>query len=346
MATLKDLSEYTGYSIATISRILNNDPSMSASEETRRRIIKAAETLNYAETKSKKGRNQKDVLKIGVVLSCPFEWRKEEFETEWLKCIEDVCTKAKISWVKIELGAYLPSDVVQTNLDGILAVGVFQDAQTNWIMHINKNVIFVDASEDELHYDAVVINVHAGMAQAVEHLKEYGHEQIGFFGPCGKQKCWTRRVLNEVLHDIYRDAMRVYGIDKNAWILSAEVDIQKSEQVMTEYINSGNKLPTAIIAASMENALGAINAFEKAGIEIPKDISIIAFCDVDKCKNEINRLTLVHVQEEYMCRAAIRLIGEKLPGHTIHGVRYTPKKVMIPPVLESGKSVAEPRICY
>lgn len=64
MATLKDLSEYTGYSIATISRILNSDPSMSASEETRKKVLEAANTLNYAATKSRKGRNLKTVLSL------------------------------------------------------------------------------------------------------------------------------------------------------------------------------------------------------------------------------------------------------------------------------------------
>lgn len=344
MATLKDISEYTGYSIATISRILNNDPSMSASEETRKRVMQAANELNYAETKSNKGRNQKNILSIGVVFACQFEWRREEFEQNWLQCIDNVCSSGKISWVKIDIGVSSVNELKEMNLDGILAIGVFQEPQINWIFHINENVVFMDASADEVHYDTVVINSHAGMAQAIEHLKEYGHENIGYFGPCGKQKCWTRRILTELLHNIYYDAMRVYGLENKIWTLSAEVNVDESKKTMLDYIKSGNKLPTAIIAASMENALGAIDAIEECGMGIPNDISILAFCDIDRSKQELKKLTVIHIQEEYMCRAAVRLIGERTPSQTIHGVRYIPKKVMIPPVLDSRSSVAEPRI--
>lgn len=344
MATLKDLSEYTGYSIATISRILNNDPSMSASDETRKRVMQAAEELNYAATKSKKGRNQKNVLNIGVVFACPFEWRREEFEKAWLECVDKVCSNAKISWVKIEMGVSSIHELKEMSLDGILAIGVFQEPQINWIFHINQNVVFMDASADEVHYDTVVINSHAGMAQAIEHLMEYGHQNIGYFGPCGKQQCWTKRILTEVLHNMYNDAMRVYGLTNKSWVLNAEVNVEQSKQAMIDYIKSGEKLPTAIISASMENALGAIEAFKECEISIPKDISILAFCDIDRFTKELEKLTIVHIQEEYMCRAAVRLISEKIPNQTVHGVRCAPKKVMIPPVLDSGLSVAEPRI--
>ena len=46
MATLKEPSEHTGFSVTTISRILNDDPTMIASEETRKIILEAAGKLN------------------------------------------------------------------------------------------------------------------------------------------------------------------------------------------------------------------------------------------------------------------------------------------------------------
>lgn len=96
MATLKDLSEYTGYSIATISRILNSDPSMSASEETRKKVLEAANTLNYAATKSRKGRNLKTVLSLGIVLSCPHARIEEYYRRLWGSCVGRVCRDMKI----------------------------------------------------------------------------------------------------------------------------------------------------------------------------------------------------------------------------------------------------------
>ena len=60
MATLKELAAYAGYSVATVSRILNNDPTMVASEETRKRVLEAAGALGYE--KSRKGRSCKSPI--------------------------------------------------------------------------------------------------------------------------------------------------------------------------------------------------------------------------------------------------------------------------------------------
>ena len=51
MATLKELAAYAGYSVATVSRILNNDPTMAASEETRKRVLEAAGALGYEKSR-------------------------------------------------------------------------------------------------------------------------------------------------------------------------------------------------------------------------------------------------------------------------------------------------------
>ena len=56
MATLKELADRTGYSPATISRILNGDPSLAVSAETRRRVLEEAGRLNYTATRSRRGR--------------------------------------------------------------------------------------------------------------------------------------------------------------------------------------------------------------------------------------------------------------------------------------------------
>ena len=64
MATLKELSEHTGYSITTISRVLNNDPTMSVSDATRAAILEAAGALNY---KKPSPRQRRDAGEFPVV---------------------------------------------------------------------------------------------------------------------------------------------------------------------------------------------------------------------------------------------------------------------------------------
>ena len=48
MATIKEIAKRTGFSQATVSRLLNGDPTLSVREETRRAIIRASEDLGYS----------------------------------------------------------------------------------------------------------------------------------------------------------------------------------------------------------------------------------------------------------------------------------------------------------
>lgn len=54
MATLKDIANEAGVSLATVSRVLNDDPSLSVKEETKQRIFEIAEKLEYKTSSSKK----------------------------------------------------------------------------------------------------------------------------------------------------------------------------------------------------------------------------------------------------------------------------------------------------
>lgn len=55
MAKLKDIAIEAGVSLATVSRVLNNDPTLSVKEETKYRILEIAEKLEYRTSSSKKG---------------------------------------------------------------------------------------------------------------------------------------------------------------------------------------------------------------------------------------------------------------------------------------------------
>ena len=70
MATIKDIAEKAGVSIATVSRVLNYDETLNVQDETRKRIFEVAEQLDY-QVKDKKKRQRK--LKIGVLYSYSLE---------------------------------------------------------------------------------------------------------------------------------------------------------------------------------------------------------------------------------------------------------------------------------
>ena len=189
MATLKELAEYTGFSITTISRVLNNDPTMNVSDTTRSVILEAAGKLHYrtsrAASRSRAGRGRQ--LKIGLAeMLSPLEQLEDPYymylKNYSLQHFADAgCAVIPLIW---DQSAYLPSS--SEKLDGILAIGIFSDAQTNSLASLSSSVIFLDSAPDELRFDSVVLNFQLGVEQAVDYLIAHGHREIGFLGPCRK----------------------------------------------------------------------------------------------------------------------------------------------------------------
>ncbi|MGQ4819779.1 LacI family DNA-binding transcriptional regulator, partial [Enterococcus faecium] len=60
MATITDIAKVANVSISTVSRVLNYDPNLSVTEETKRKIFEAAETLNYTKYKTKNKNKQQE----------------------------------------------------------------------------------------------------------------------------------------------------------------------------------------------------------------------------------------------------------------------------------------------
>ena len=67
MATLKELAQATGYSIATISRVLNNDKTLNVTDNTRKMILEEAFRMNYVSKHATNRKNNKEHYKIGIV---------------------------------------------------------------------------------------------------------------------------------------------------------------------------------------------------------------------------------------------------------------------------------------
>ena len=76
MATLKDIAQLASVSIATVSRVLNRDQSLSVTEETRHRILTVAEELGYTKH-LKTGQSHKLKQKIAII-----QWVSEQGELE------------------------------------------------------------------------------------------------------------------------------------------------------------------------------------------------------------------------------------------------------------------------
>ena len=136
MATIKDIAKQANVSTATVSRILNNDPTLSVSAPTRKKVLDTVKELNYKplRKKSTKPKDQTKIQKIGLI------FLNDELVDPYFQSIrvgvETTCSAYNLSVVStLMVGKNEITSANVSNLDGLIVIG---DIDTEEIMEIGR----------------------------------------------------------------------------------------------------------------------------------------------------------------------------------------------------------------
>lgn len=341
MATLKELAAYTNLSIATISRILNNDPTMAASEETRRRVLEAAGTLGYKKHSKSKA---SAALRFGVAeMLSPAEQLEDPFYLYLKNFVAQECLERKIDLIPLQREGENFAYPYPLPLNGIIAIGIFTKNQIESLHQLCDTLIFLDSSPDEARSDSVVINYRLGIEQALEHLFALGHRQIGFVGPADKLDDW-KQPAPEVRRQLFIHFMSARNDYDSSFLIDVPTNAAQTEHAVAEYLRQGRPLPTAFLTANEENAIGTVRALKAAGLSIPGDVSIISFNDTPLSELMDPPLTSISTRVQEMSRLAVHLLAERASSEGFN--RDIPVKMIVPPTLVVRASTAKPPLGY
>ena len=338
MATLKELSERTGYSPATISRILNGDHTLSVSEEVRRKVLEEAGKTNYAENRSRRGRTPKSVLRIGIAeMLTPAQQLNDPYYLYLGNYVKQGCLDRKYTCIPLENRGesfVLPRG---ERLDGIIAIGLFSPLQIEALAGINPNLVFVDSSPFESRYDSVVLGYELGISLALEHLEDLNHTKIGFVGPVYKYNDRHQAAL-EIRRKLFVKLMERRGLYDPDLLLNCTMDIDATVSAWQEHLRSGKPLPSAVVCANEENALGTLKCLQQEGFCIPRDIAVVSFNDTPRSALVSPSLTSVSINTREMANTALRMLAERVPTSGKPPIREIPLKVIVPPTLAIRES--------
>lgn len=336
MATLKELAEHTGFSITTISRVLNNDPTMNVTESTRAAILDAAGKLNYR-SPARQRRPRRSTASAHIALAemlSPSEQLADPYYLYLKNFSEQACLDKGFSVVHLQErnGAYSPSD--DSAIDGVLAIGIFSETQIQALTALSPNLVFLDSSPDELRFDSVVLNFRLGVEQALEYLLARGHHEIGFLGPACKLD-HLKRPAPEVRRQSFLYFMQKRGLLRPHFLIDAYMDAHSARDALMQRFAEGAPMPSALLAANEEAAIGAMSAARAAGLVVPRDLSIISFNDTALSALTDPPLTSISTHVEAMSLAAVNLLERRIRPDT----DKLPFKLVIPPMLMERGSV-------
>ena len=340
MVTIKDIANEANVSISTVSRILNFDESLNVSEDTRKRVLSIAEELNYVRVKERKNKTKKH--SIGIV--CSYSESKELNDPYFLSIrttIEKKCINENIEFNSLYISKILnESSNNYKNIDGIIAIGIFQEEEIKNLKEISENIVFIDSSPEEWEFDSVVVDLKYGTMKALEYLYELNHVNIGYIGAKVVPHN-SNGDSNELIN--YREAsyrnfmLKINNLNED-WIFKGNFTPEDGYKLMKKALKL-KEIPTAFFIASDPMAIGAYKAIAEEGYKIPEDISIIGFDDIITAQYLTPSLTTVKVFTDFMGDVAFDLLLEKIKEE-----RNLSKKVVLPVKLIVRDSCAKRKV--
>ena len=334
MATLKELSAITGYSTATISRVLNEDQTLNVTESTRRTILEAAGKMDYTLRGGQEKKKKKDTVKIGIVEMMDLQHQLEDSYYLYLKSnIERYCFEEGIETVALhfENGRYRSAGT--TKVQGIFALGAFSEEKIQAMEQWTDRIIFVDSAPYEERYISVLPNYEMGIRQGIDYLVQCGHKDIAFVGPKYSTD-YLGREAPEARGKLFREYMEIYYPDLGGIFLDITWMPNNATDRVLRYMRETSKPVTAFFAFKEATAIGILRALHMRGYQVPEDFSVLSYNDTVLATLTQPPLCSVRISLEEMAYVAVEYMNLLLRKSS-----RVPLKISVPSSLTKRESV-------
>ncbi|MFT8410784.1 MAG: LacI family DNA-binding transcriptional regulator [Schleiferilactobacillus perolens] len=312
MASLKEIAERARVSIATVSRVLNYDQTLSVTEATKRRVFQAAEEVNYK--KPVKKRTQATI----AVLS----WYTEQQEVQdayYLSLRLEVEKRLAAHNMAVKRIFADQSWSVARDCAGIIAVGHFSKPQRAEMKRLNVNLVIV--GEDSLASDIScvtsdnVVSTERVLANFIDHDRT----NIGIFTGNGRTNDNLEKISNPRL-DVFRHFLRSKRLYRAENVFRGPVTPKDGYRLAAQaYKKLGANFPNALFVASDTMAAGVLRFLHEQGIRVPEDVSIISFNDSATAAFSTPSLSSIRVYADRVAeRGAEMLLAQLKEGSTPH----------------------------
>ncbi len=323
----------------TVSRALHKPDKVAP--DTRNRILEACKRLNYRPNASARSLRTRISHQVGVIIP---DWQNP-FWIDVVSGIEAILTQAGFQLLiansNEEAGrqALEIDTLLSRSVDGLLIAPAVNSAPIiHELLTAGSKVVVIDRLPPGLNgINCVTIDNEVGAYKATRHLIDAGHRRIGLLAGNINLDTGQQRL------DGYRQALQEQGLTiKDQWIRTAETNAalvgkQIGYQGTLEFLDMAES-PTALLCTSNTIVIGALLALQERQIQIPQEMAIVSFGNMEWTPLLTPPLTVVTQPTFAMgCRAAQMLLDNLLPEPTAEPVRS--KILLQPELIIRGSSV-------
>ncbi|OOF43778.1 DNA-binding transcriptional regulator GalS [Rodentibacter trehalosifermentans] len=324
MSTIHDVAELAKVSVATVSRVLNNHPSVSS--KTRLAVQEAIAQLNYQPNANAQALAVQNTDTIGVVVTDV----TDAFFAILVKAVDKVAEKHHKT-ILIGIGyhhAEKEREAINTLLRKrcsclVVHSKALSDKELTDYLNSVKGMVIINRVIKGYENRCVSLDNQKGTYIATEMLIRHGHKKIAYIGS-------NHAIFDEVeRRSGYLEALKAYNypIVEHA-ITHNSPDFEGGEQAMIDLL-SYNKDLTAVIAYNDSMAAGAISVLNENNIKVPGQFSIIGFDDMPIARYLIPKLTTIRypidLMATYAANLALSLVDQKIETPSV--IQFNPTLV-------------------
>lgn len=333
------LAEHLGLSRWTVSRVLNGHAGVKA--ETAARVEEAMQEFGFQPNPMARVLRGARTGTIGVCfqeIESPLLAHKTAILQQMLR-EEGFIALIELTNRNPALEEKVIRHFIASQVEGIVLVGSLQkpdDAGAAYLAREMVPTVLVDP-EISLPYSEVSLNREEAMRLVLEHLYSLGHRSFAVLGIDPEDAYGARR-----WRGIHKTA-KTLGISLKTQISSYfkpdyhQHDYRYGEYLAGQLLRSG-VLPTAVIALNDRVAMGAIKRLRAAGLEVPRDLSIVGYDNLDFTDYSQPTLTTVDQHVELLMQTARGILLRSIRDGNERG----PQRQQIAPVLIERESTAPP----
>jgi DNA-binding LacI/PurR family transcriptional regulator len=301
--SIQEVARRARVSTATVSRTINN-PRM-VDPKTAKRVQKAIEDLRYYPNTQARSLVSGRSRILGLIVSDI----TNPFFPELVKGFEDVAIhngyEILVSSTNYDSArmALCVRRMLERKVEGVAIMTSEMDKHlVDQFAHRNVPMVFLDVGPTGKGISNIVVDYAMGVNEAVDHLLSLGHRRIGFIsGPMALKSARIRR--SAFLRSVGR-----YGIhDDELLVQGSDHTVDGGLEAMTSMLASpGN--PTAVLASNDLTAIGMMRAVRRAGLAVPRDISIVGFDDIRLAEFTEPPLTTVRLPRKELAEHAFHAL--------------------------------------
>jgi LacI family transcriptional regulator, galactose operon repressor len=308
--TIKDVARRSGVSAMTVSRVINR--SARVNPDTRQRVEQAIVDLGYVPSRLARGLTAQRTGTLALIVPDV----ANPFFTLIVRGAEDVARRGGYRIILCDTRADLAiereviEEMIAHRVDGVVIAPV-SDRSRSHLRRLEKYgvpFVLVDRTVPGTDSDVVLGDSVAGARQLVRHLISLGHRRIGLIVESDEVSTARDR------HRGYVEGLEAAGLPfDTSLIVRASVDPSGGFEGMRRLLERKDR-PSAVFTVNNLVALGAIEAVRAEGLEVPDDVALVCFDDIEYASRMYPFLTVMAQPAETLGTLGTQLLLDRVEG--------------------------------